>query len=331
MWGVIAAALAAYIKLGAPGDWGREGTTAVFEHPSSTQIFTVLVLLVVSFRAASAYARFWEGRSQLQVMSASLAQVGSLAIALDENAKGLEDYDEWKADFVHLVSLYHALATQCLRCDTNLRNLAAHQSYVSKADRKSDAWEGAQGGGRAGGLQRTYSREELFDAQGAERERRRRRPGEAAPEEEPADEAEGDTLTEMNQLPSSARTSELPQRRSEVRRRSVDEIGLGEMDMMAILAQEGGASDEDSADEGCARTHRHVFSGAPWLGLQGVRCVDGGRVRAQDTGTAAAPTKERRWDHPAPALRDDGGAAYETGAAALQRDPALTNAGTGGC
>jgi len=44
-----------------------------------------------------------------------------MVVAFDENAKGLPDYTEWKEDFVHLMSLLHAVSIQCLRCDDNLQ------------------------------------------------------------------------------------------------------------------------------------------------------------------------------------------------------------------
>ena len=133
IFGLAGAALAIAIKL-APSQLGlgedvRE--ESLLDHPAPMMVFGSVVTFLVAFRANLAYSRFWEARTALQRMSSSWADVGTMTIAFDENAKDLEDYKEWKEDFVHLVSLLHALAILCLRCDQELENLV---------ERKSSTW-----------------------------------------------------------------------------------------------------------------------------------------------------------------------------------------------
>ena len=134
MFGFVAALIAVGIKLLIPGQLGlgaEDRGEALLDHPFTMSVFASVVTFLVAFRANLAYSRFWESRTLLQRMSASWADVAVTTIAFDENAKDLEDYKEWKEDFVHLVSLLHALAILCLRCDQELENLV---------ERKSSTW-----------------------------------------------------------------------------------------------------------------------------------------------------------------------------------------------
>ena len=133
-FGLVSAAIAFAVKFAAPNDLGlgeEAREDSLLDHPYATSIFASLVSFLVAFRANLAYSRFWEGRTQLQRMSTMWGDVGGMVIAFDENAKDLEDYDEWKKDFVHLLSLLHALAIMCLRCDASLNNLVEHRTYAS--------------------------------------------------------------------------------------------------------------------------------------------------------------------------------------------------------
>ena len=134
MFGFVAALIAVGIKLLVPGQLGlgaEDRAESLLDHPFTMSVFASVVTFLVAFRANLAYSRFWESRTLLQRMSAAWADVAVTTIAFDENAKDLEDYKEWKEDFVHLVSLLHALAILCLRCDQELENLVERKSSVA--------------------------------------------------------------------------------------------------------------------------------------------------------------------------------------------------------
>lgn len=142
IFGLAGAAIAIAVKL-APSQLGlgedvRE--ESLLDHPAPMMVFGSVVTFLVAFRANLAYSRFWEARTALQRMSSSWADVGTMTIAFDENAKDLADYKEWKEDFVHLLSLLHALAILCLRCDQDLANLVEHKSFSHDAEGDA-AWE----------------------------------------------------------------------------------------------------------------------------------------------------------------------------------------------
>ena len=107
IFGLAGAALAIAIKL-APSQLGLGADVreeSLLDHPAPMMVFGSVVTFLVAFRANLAYSRFWEARTALQRMSSSWADVGTMTIAFDENAKDLEDYKEWKEDFVHLLSV----------------------------------------------------------------------------------------------------------------------------------------------------------------------------------------------------------------------------------
>ena len=142
IFGLAGAALAIAIKL-APSQLGLGADVreeSLLDHPAPMMVFGSVVTFLVAFRANLAYSRFWEARTALQRMSSSWADVGTMTIAFDENAKDLEDYKEWKEDFVHLLSVLHALAILCLRCDQDLTNLVEHKSFSHDAEGDA-AWE----------------------------------------------------------------------------------------------------------------------------------------------------------------------------------------------
>jgi predicted membrane chloride channel (bestrophin family) len=142
-FGLVSALIAAAVKFVVPGSLGLGEPTresSLLDHPYSTSIFASLVSFLVAFRANLAYSRFWEGRTQLQRMSAMWGDVAMMVVAFDENAKDLQDYKSWKEDFVHMISLLHALAIMCLRCDRDLDNLVEHRTYASDK-LGQQAWE----------------------------------------------------------------------------------------------------------------------------------------------------------------------------------------------
>lgn len=106
-----------------------ETETPLIGHPQASYALTSIVGFLLLFRSNLAYARFWEGRTAVQNMGTAWAEVGSLVISFDSVSKGRIDYAEWKADFVHLLSLMHALAVMSLRTDADLTNLVRHAAY----------------------------------------------------------------------------------------------------------------------------------------------------------------------------------------------------------
>ena len=62
-------------------------------------------------------------------MGAAWAEAASLVVAFDSSSKDRTDYTDWKADFIHLLSLQHALAVMSLRLDADLRNIVPHLPY----------------------------------------------------------------------------------------------------------------------------------------------------------------------------------------------------------
>ena len=77
------------------------------------------------------YGRYWEGRTQLQQMTAKLSDAVRTALNFDRTAvpkegATAEEVEEhrWFCDtLVHLVSLFHAVALATLRCDYDMENL----------------------------------------------------------------------------------------------------------------------------------------------------------------------------------------------------------------
>ena len=107
----------------------KDTAEALITHPQASYALTSIVGFLLLFRSNLAYSRFWEGRTAVQNMGAAWAEVGSLVVAFDSAAKGRDDYGEWKADFVHLLSLIHALAVMSLRTDADLSNIVPHAPY----------------------------------------------------------------------------------------------------------------------------------------------------------------------------------------------------------
>ena len=76
------------------------------------------------------YGRYWEGRTQLQQMTAKLSDAVRVAISFDRpaphsnaTAEEVEEH-KWFCDtFVHLVSLFHGVALATLRGDFDMENL----------------------------------------------------------------------------------------------------------------------------------------------------------------------------------------------------------------
>lgn len=119
----------------------RCGYLRVGDHPFPFSLLASAVAFILTFRNNFAYHRFWEGRTQLQLMDSKWIDVATQAIyfdrgtvpsdATDEQIEACRDFCE---TFSHLMSLLHALALQNLRRDWDLDNLIHHHEYESKPD-----------------------------------------------------------------------------------------------------------------------------------------------------------------------------------------------------
>jgi ABC-type nickel/cobalt efflux system permease component RcnA len=105
----------------------------LIEHPTASYVLVTLVGFLLLFRSNLAYQRFWEARTHIQTIGAMWAEAASLAVAFDSSADTKfsrpSDYDEWKTDFIHLLSLQHALAVMSLRTDRDLGNIVEHRPF----------------------------------------------------------------------------------------------------------------------------------------------------------------------------------------------------------
>ena len=99
------------------------------------------------------YARYWEGRSQLQQMTGRLTEAVRTTLNFDRitlpDSKSPEEEAEehrWFCDtLIHLVSLFHAVALATLRSDHDMENLTVrnpalcmHACYALQAEPGAD-------------------------------------------------------------------------------------------------------------------------------------------------------------------------------------------------
>ncbi|KAK9827509.1 hypothetical protein WJX74_006552 [Apatococcus lobatus] len=111
--------------------------TAAWRHPYPYQIFGFIVGFIIVFRSNFGYSRYWEGRTNLQTMTARWADFVTEVVAF-EKASLLQTRDRQEcrreadrskafADAItHTVSLLHAVCLQHLRGDWDLGNLCSH-------------------------------------------------------------------------------------------------------------------------------------------------------------------------------------------------------------
>lgn len=104
-----------------------------WKHPFPYQAYAFIVGFLIVFRSNFGYARYWEGCTNLQMMSQrfcdSVVQVLTFdAGTLLENASEGEllEAATFRDAYAHLTSLLHAVALQTLRQDYNLHNLCEH-------------------------------------------------------------------------------------------------------------------------------------------------------------------------------------------------------------
>lgn len=100
------------------GDSNRE----LWHHPYSIHVFGMVIGFALVMRVQIAYARFWEGATNLKMMSSKMGDAMMQIITFDEASKdGKPTFDEASLDFrlqiVHYGSLYHAVALSEIRQD----------------------------------------------------------------------------------------------------------------------------------------------------------------------------------------------------------------------
>eukprot|EP00803_Ostreobium_quekettii_P004807 evm.model.scf_1129.1 EVM.evm.TU.scf_1129.1 scf_1129:2455-5702(-) len=101
--------------------------------PIPFEIFAFVVTFALVFRNNLAYVRFWEGRTQLQLMTSKLTDVAIMVLIFDRETlprgSGKISYQRARVfgeSFLHFISLLHAVALQSLRLDWDLDNLCEH-------------------------------------------------------------------------------------------------------------------------------------------------------------------------------------------------------------
>ena len=97
----------------------------------ASKSFTFTFTFTFLCRSNLSYGRYWEGRTQLQQMTARLSDAIRTTLNFDKTAvprtgatqEEIEEH-QWFCDtFVHLISLFHGVALATLRGDYNMENL----------------------------------------------------------------------------------------------------------------------------------------------------------------------------------------------------------------
>jgi len=99
--------------------WGEP----VFNHPFPYQLYTFLLGFMLVFRTTLTYARFWHGRTMLELMSSKWTDVALQAVIFDYQSKR-DDLVEWKRHFLSAISVLHAVALASLGGMRHLEILA---------------------------------------------------------------------------------------------------------------------------------------------------------------------------------------------------------------
>lgn len=109
-------------------------------HPYPYQVFSFIVGFILVFRSNSAYQRFWEGRTTIQIMSSKWADALTQLLVFDSTSP--DHVSEFEIEILHLVSLLHAISLQRLRRDMDLDNLVLHDSSVEAPTTDATRLEG---------------------------------------------------------------------------------------------------------------------------------------------------------------------------------------------
>lgn len=102
--------------------WFKE----VFDHPYVYQIYTFVLGFIMVFRSSLAYSRFWEGRTELETMSAKWGDAALLSVVFDNASKDgvVPTKDQWRWQLLSLTSLLHGMSLASLGGVTSFEVLA---------------------------------------------------------------------------------------------------------------------------------------------------------------------------------------------------------------
>eukprot|EP00897_Mesotaenium_endlicherianum_P004622 jgi/Mesen1/4188/ME000219S03324 len=106
-----------------------------FLHPYAYSIFGGILGFMILFRTNLSYARYWEARTNIAQMSSKWGDAAIQVVSFDEAAKEpqIPGGTQFRAEFVHSMSLMHALAMQRFRGDSSLSNLT-YGSFMDTPD-----------------------------------------------------------------------------------------------------------------------------------------------------------------------------------------------------
>mmetsp|Transcript_17814 Transcript_17814/g.41963 ORF Transcript_17814/g.41963 Transcript_17814/m.41963 type:complete len:589 (-) Transcript_17814:312-2078(-) len=127
-WGIFSALIGISINL----LHLQDDVEQFFGHPYAHQVFAISMGFLLVFRANLSYARFWEGRTQVQQMSTKWDD-GAMQIACFEEVSSCPDGALFTYRMVHLFSLLHALCIMILRGDADLDHLVEETPVPSVA------------------------------------------------------------------------------------------------------------------------------------------------------------------------------------------------------
>jgi len=95
-------------------DWLMD--SQIFYHPYAHQVFAITAGFLLVFRSQLAYQRFWEARTHLTTMQAKWSDAAMQAVIFDDmDGEVTIESEIYRLRIIHLFSLLHALAIQCLR------------------------------------------------------------------------------------------------------------------------------------------------------------------------------------------------------------------------
>lgn len=105
--------------------YARSYLAHCYLHPYPYSLFASSVAFLIIFRMNLSYSRYWEARSNISTMSSKWADAVIQVISFDEAAKDVPGGTQFRAEFLHTMSLMHALAMQSLRGERSLRSLTS--------------------------------------------------------------------------------------------------------------------------------------------------------------------------------------------------------------
>jgi len=100
------------------------GIGEVFIHPYPNQFFTFLLGFMLVFRTHLTCNRFWEGRTQLEIMTSKWTDVATQVVVFDAVKGDEADLLRWKRQVLSAISLLHAVSLASLGGLVSLEVLA---------------------------------------------------------------------------------------------------------------------------------------------------------------------------------------------------------------